>query len=387
MSYFVQFLVILHTEMELMQFSAVVLLTLLTLKLLLLPKKVGVNPAVGNARWLMTAGIILLDIQFLLQYSLGLRAMGVTQAVLVNLLLFIPCSWSISLSVLYLQRRGNVATLEKWLGGAVWMTALLLLGIAAYIDGQPLFSDTPELHWAEVVSSVLYLLLQGHYSWRHLKNLRSMRIALQNYYDRDMDGMLLWMRLSILVLMVLAIMVPLLIFVESKGLAVFGILFFVGIFYLVDSFSNYVVSSAPKRMQEAEDSEMNIEEDSKEKDSEKEEEIDIQLSNSTDYLISKWIEDGGFLQLGMKLPNAAEAIGIPKYLLSTWLKQQGHTYANWITSLRIEEAKRTLCEHPDWTNEAVALHCGFNDRSYFQTVFKRETGMTPNDFQETLNQQ
>lgn len=359
--------------MELMQFSAVVLLTLLALKLLLLPKKVGVNPVVGNARWLMTAGIVLLDIQFLLQYTLGLRAMGVTQAVMVNLLFFIPCSWNISLSILFLQRRGHVSTLDRWLGGIVWLIALLLIGTAAYIDGQPLFSDTPELHWAEVASSVLYLLLQSHYSWRHLKNLRSMRNTLQNYYDRDMDGMLLWMQLSILVLMVLAMMVPLLIFVESKGLAIFGILFFAGIFYLVDSFSNYVVSSAPKRMLEAEESEDEKEEDTDQAD------FSVQL-------ITKWINNGGYLQIGMKLPTTAEAIGIPQYQLSAWVKQQGLTYAGWITSLRIEEAKRMLCEHPDWNNETVAQHCGFSDRSYFQTVFKKETGMTPSDFQETKNQ-
>lgn len=354
--------------MELMQFSAVVLLTLLTLKLLLLPKKVGVNPVVGNARWLMTAGIVLLDIQFLLQYTLGLRTMGVTQAVMVNLLLFIPCSWAISLAVLFLQRRGLVSTMDKWLGGIVWLTTLLVIGTAAYIDGQPLFSDTPELHWAEVAASVLYLLMQGHYNWRHLKNLRSMRKSLQNYYDRDMDGMLLWMQFSILVLMVMAMMVPLLIFVRSKGLAVFGILFYAGIFYLVDSFSNYVVSSAPKRMQEAEESEMNTENDDK-------------VENNAQ-LITKWIDEGGYLQVGLKLPNAAETIGIPQYQLSAWIKQQGLTYASWITGLRIEEAKRMLCEHPDWNNEAVAQHCGFNDRSYFQTVFKRETGQTPSDFQE-----
>lgn len=368
--------------MELMQFSAIVLLTLLTLKLLLLPKKVGVNPVVGNARWLMTTGIVLLDIQFVLQYSLGLRAMGVTQAVMVNLILFIPCSWNISLAVLFLQRRGNVSTVDRWLGGIVWLTALLLIGGAAYIDGQPLFSDTPEIHWAEVTSSALYLLMQAHYSWRHLKNLHSMRKTLQNYYDRDMDGMLLWMQLSILTLMVMAIMVPLLIFIESKGLAAFGILFFAGIFYLVDSFSNYVVSSAPKRMLEAEESEMHIEEDNTKEENAKDKDADMQHSTLNAQLINKWIDEGGYLQVGLKLPNAAESIGIPQYLLSSWIRQQGLTYASWITGLRIEEAKRALCEHPDWNNEAVAQHCGFNDRSYFQTVFKKETGQTPSDFQE-----
>ena len=58
-----------------MQFCAIILLTLLTLKLLLLPRKVGVTPIVSTARWLMTVGIALLGVQFLLQYILGLRAM------------------------------------------------------------------------------------------------------------------------------------------------------------------------------------------------------------------------------------------------------------------------------------------------------------------------
>ena len=371
--------------MELMQFSAVVLLTLLMLKLLLLPKKVGVNPVVGKARWLMTAGIALLDVQFLLQYTLGLRAMGVTQAVLVNLILFIPCSWTISLAVLYLQRQGHVSRKSRWIGGITWGIALLLLGIAATIDGQPLFSDTPELHWAEVVSSVLYLTMQGHYSWLHLKNLRAMRRTLQNYYDRDMDYMLLWMQFSILVLMVMVLMVPLLIFVESKGLAVFGILFFFGIFYLVDSFSNYVVSSAPKRMQEAEDSEEIMVKSEQsvaaiEGNEEANTEADSALFTLHSSLIEQWIEKGGHLQVGLKLPNAADDIGIPQYQLSTWLKQQGLTYANWMTDLRIDEAKRMLKEHPDWNNEAIAQHCGFSDRTYFQKKFKERTGLSPAEY-------
>lgn len=127
--------------MEQMQFCAIILLTLLTLKLLLLPRKVGVTPIVSTARWLMTVGIALLGVQFLLQYILGLRAMGVTQAVLLNLILFIPCSWSISLALQYLQQQGRLSLLNKWAGGMAWATSLVLLGITAAIDGQPLFSD------------------------------------------------------------------------------------------------------------------------------------------------------------------------------------------------------------------------------------------------------
>ena len=238
--------------MEEMQFSAIVLLTLLLLKLLLLPHKVTLNTVVDRSRWLMIIGITLLDLQFLLQYTLGLRAMGVTQAVLLNLLLFIPCSWIISLAIIYLQRQGELKGGDRLVGGVTWALAILLLGIAAAIDGQPLLSDSPKLHYAEITVSFLYLAMQGHYSWRLLTNLKAMQLDLQNYYDHDMDHILLWMKYSTIILGFLAVMVPMLIFIQSQVLAIFTIFFFISIFYLVDTFCNYMLSSAPKKMAKAE---------------------------------------------------------------------------------------------------------------------------------------
>ena len=36
--------------------------------------------------------------------------------------------------------------------------------------------------------------------------------------------------------------------------------------------------------------------------------------------------------------------------------------------------------HPQWSNDIIAEQCGFGSRSYFQTVFKKQTGMTPSEF-------
>ena len=375
-----------------MQFTAIIVLTLLVLKLLLLPRKVAVSGVVAKARWLMTTGILFLDVQFLLQYVLGLRAMGVTQAVLVNLVLFIPVSWAISLALLYLQRQGRVNIVAQAIGGVAWVVVLALLGVAATIDGQPLLSDTPELHSAEVAASVVYLMMQGYYSGLHLKNIVSMRHALQNYYDSDTDGLLRWMKLSILVLMVMSLMVPLLIFVRSAGLAIFGVLFFIGIFFLVDSFCGYAVSSAPKRVSAAEEY---ADEEVAERQIINDE---LTTTNGTPELTpevlqhvaeaaSQWTEQGGYRQAGINIPSAAEAIGVPRYLLSAWLKHQGYTYAKWMTALRIEEALRVIKEHPDWSNETVASHCGFSDRSYFQRKFKETTGQTPAEYLERCKEQ
>lgn len=377
--------------MELTQFSAVVVLTLLVLKLMLLPRKVAVHPVVDTARWLMTTGIILLDVQFLLQYILGLRAIGVTQAVMLNLVLFIPCSWAISLALIHLQRQGRVSRTARWMGGATWAAALVLLGTAAAIDGQPLLSDTPELYKAEVAASLLYLMMQGYYISLHMKSLMAMRRTLQDYYDRDTDDLLRWMKLSIMVLMLMSLMVPLLIFVESKGLAIFAILFFTGIFFLVDSFCGYAVSSAPTKVSDAEENETLedeerriVDEELTTTDSEAEMTTDVMLH--VEEAVNRWVEAGGYLQSSINMPNAAEAIGIPRYLLSTWLKKNNLTYASWMNSLRIDAAKRMLREHPDWSNEAVAQNCGFSDRSYFQKKFKEATGKTPAEYLENIKQ-
>lgn len=48
----------------------------------------------------------------------------------------------------------------------------------------------------------------------------------------------------------------------------------------------------------------------------------------------------------------------------------------------IDEAKRVLLEHPDWSAEAVADYCGFNSREYFHRIFRQRLGMTPSKYQK-----
>jgi len=38
--------------------------------------------------------------------------------------------------------------------------------------------------------------------------------------------------------------------------------------------------------------------------------------------------------------------------------------------------------HPEWSNDVIAERCGFGSRSYFQTVFRKYTGMTPTGYLE-----
>ena len=366
--------------MEQMQFTAIVLMVLLASKLLMLPRMAVSNLAAYHSRMLMTVGVVLILVQFIVQYVFKLRAMGVTQAVMLNLFCFIPASWVFSLAVLYLRRRGHITMFDKYIGLITWGGVTILILAAAIIDGQPFLSATPELYWAEILGSLCFAAMQCYYAWRQLSNLRGMREALLNYYDSDISIVLRWMQLSVGIIASMALAVPLLIFFTGYWLVLYAVLMLGGIFYLVDSYCNFLLSASFTKMQEAEQNEDISKSNHLEANGEETARLPEDVLFRVEHAVKQWEERGGYLKSGMKLPSAAEDMQLPRYLLSAWLKHRGCRYNEWLTDLRIDEAKRMLKAHPDWSNEAIAIHCGFSDRSYFQKKFKERTGFSPTEY-------
>jgi AraC-like DNA-binding protein len=65
------------------------------------------------------------------------------------------------------------------------------------------------------------------------------------------------------------------------------------------------------------------------------------------------------------------------WILNRCLNMSFHTYIN---RYRLEEAKRLLVENPRMTVLEIAFTVGFNSKSAFNSVFSRETGLTPTVF-------
>ena len=368
--------------MKEMQFTAVVLMTLLTLKLMLLPARVAAYPAINKSRWLITCGTALLAVHFLLQYIFELREKGITQPVMLNLILFIPCSYLFSLALILLQRQGRIRRVEKHLGWVIWGLSVAVLAVACVLDGKSLLSYSREKHVAEFTASFLYGLMLLYYFWRHMTYMKSMHTTLHNYYDWIMDAQLRWMYAAIIILVSIGLTVPLVIYGAGKWLAPFAIFFFACISYFVDCFCTYVIGAVPRKLQEADESEQQAHHEEEENVRPA---IDTEAMNRVGRAVEKWLNGGGHLRPGMKMPNAAVEMGIPQYQLSSWLRYNNLKYTDWITNLRISEAKRILQAHPEWSNEAVAQHCGFAERCYFQTIFKKRTGLTPAEYIQTTH--
>ena len=365
-----------------MQFTAVVLMTLLTFKLLVPHKRSQETTVATKARWLMATATATLALHFLLQLTLGLRAMGVTQSVMLNLTMLIPASYLFARAVLLLQRHGRLSRWDRWAGPMAWGTVMAMLVAAVIADGQPLLSDSPQRQWAEAAGALCYLTMQTYYSWRHTTALRSMHRTLNDYYDSTADGMLRWMQLSIVGLMLLALMVPFVIFATADWLLfVIAITIYFFIFYLVDSFCYYLTSNAPQKTLEAEES--RVEEERANTVQAAMGQAAKTVDEQTAKAVEQWAANGGHRKAGITSPVAAAEMGIPRYQLTAWVKAQGYeSFSRWMTALRIDEAKRVLLAHPEWGSEAVADYCGFNSREYFHRIFKEQQGMTPAQYQK-----
>ena len=357
---------------EHIQFAAIILTGMLTLMLVIvLPRWSTGDKVFRRSHWLIALGTMLIPIQFLLQYIVHFRQMGITQAVMVNLLFFIPSAWLINMSVLYLLRRGQVKRHEGIIGLVAYAIAVVLIVGANMTDGQPLLTDTPELRRAELISAVLYMLSQAYHTWLEWRELRRVSNAMDAYYDHEKHDVIRWMRTSVIMLTLSGLFVPWAIFWSNTLLTAYSMLIFFTISYCVISFYSYGIDH--RRQTVLQEAEKYAEESQNNK--EPMNDNDLQRVQQA---VNNWIAKGGHLRSGITVPIAATEMHIPRYLLTLWLKgTEWELFSPWLAHLRIEEAKRLLAKHPDWSNDVVADHCGFGSRSYFQTVFRKNTGMTP----------
>lgn len=73
----------------------------------------------------------------------------------------------------------------------------------------------------------------------------------------------------------------------------------------------------------------------------------------------------------------------PYYLGRIFKKETGSTILEYLTKVRIEEAKRLL-ENTSWSTTQIAFEVGYLDQSYFCKVFKRVEGISTSEYKEKM---
>ncbi len=96
--------------------------------------------------------------------------------------------------------------------------------------------------------------------------------------------------------------------------------------------------------------------------------------------------DNNYTNEEISLHKVAENVGLtPTYLSALFKKETKKNFTDYVTTLRITRAKELLCCTNKMITE-IAYEVGFRDYRYFSQIFKRETGMTPRQFQNSTNE-
>ena len=100
----------------------------------------------------------------------------------------------------------------------------------------------------------------------------------------------------------------------------------------------------------------------------------------TEHLKSHFTED-------ISISDLAETFNLnPTYMSRVFKQQTGRTPTRFLTDLRVNAAKKLLSESPGLEIKEVAARIGFEDQGYFSRLFKKETGTSPLEFRDELNQ-
>ena len=98
----------------------------------------------------------------------------------------------------------------------------------------------------------------------------------------------------------------------------------------------------------------------------------------------KWIQKI-YKDNTLSLPKLARRLTVSPHQLSQVLNQNlGRNFFNFISQQRIEEAKKMLLDphYQPFTVLEIALEVGFNSVSTFNSLFKKQTGLTPSEFRK-----
>lgn len=95
------------------------------------------------------------------------------------------------------------------------------------------------------------------------------------------------------------------------------------------------------------------------------------------YIGQKYKED-------ISMEQTAEYVNLSPYYFSKLFKlHTGENFIDYLTRLRMEEAKRLIGEQSLSLKE-ICFEVGYNDPNYFSRVFKKAIGITPSDYRQQL---
>ena len=99
-------------------------------------------------------------------------------------------------------------------------------------------------------------------------------------------------------------------------------------------------------------------------------------------ILEEWMNrEKPYLDAEFRLSDLRQVLPLNRTYLSQFINNEyGCSFFQWVSRLRIEEAKRLMTGHPEMTMEDVSQLCGFSSPRSFYRTFYREVELTPKEW-------
>ena len=103
--------------------------------------------------------------------------------------------------------------------------------------------------------------------------------------------------------------------------------------------------------------------------------------------LEDWMDkEKPYLNKDFRLQDLMRVVPLNRTYLSGFVNAEfGCNFYQFVTNYRIREAQRLMQDHPDMKLQDVAEQSGFSSASVFSRTFARETGSSPTEWQESLD--
>jgi len=365
------------TSLLILQFGSFMVTTMLALVLAISRLHIQqVSHRYESSRWNLFGAMVVLAVHYLLQMIFGFRAQGDDVGALINILFYSPASIMICFSNINLT------------GGFPSRKRFLFISLCSYILSLIVFLAGWYIYGSLHMEYAIYLLAGIYFCtllFATIDPLRDMfhfSRALESNTGFDLTEYTFTTRLGLFLVSLLVMISPLFIFTHVL-LSIMGGLFMLSLSIYIISFVCLGFTVAPIMGTidwQTENEKQNAGNQSKQ-------EMDALLNQKDikriEGLLNEWIARKGFRNPNTSIASVARTINLPQIEISRYIAQtDGVTFRVWLSKIRLEEAKRLIEEHPNFSNEVIAAECGFTSRTYFQNVFKEATGFTPKEWSQ-----
>ena len=316
------------------------------------------------SRWLICVACFLLGIHFLLQFYGHFRVRCVSLAWVVNLIFYVPTVLAFNLGIRNLLYAGHSMRPPLIYAASHTVVCYLLL-VIGYATDTLINDQQPYLTMTFLVACLLFAE-SLRMAWVMYGDLR---LIDQRLSGQDLDEcrrFLFYTSLPTRILLSLALFIP---WVGMSGSlmlnGVFGLVIFGVILWLVIGFCLYY-HDMPQMIEPSQTTSTD----------------DIETPEVSDYTkdrIEQWILSRQFTNPKLTIADALEQMGVSADALNGYLGRYTDipSYRKWLPYLRVEEAKRLMLAHPEFSLQAIAEACGYANNSNLSRAFKAQLGLPP----------